>query len=98
MDAHTIISVTTILVTFLLGLIAKKVEWFSNNLIPLQNLFIGVIAGGIYYGITKDISLVITTIGLGTGGAYDLGYNFVKLFKEDKKVEETNKGDEVNNE
>lgn len=85
MEVHTIISVTTVLVTFLLGLIAKKVEWFNNNLIPLQNLFIGCIAGGIYYGMTKDISLVITTIGLGTGGAYDLGYNLLKIFQKEQK-------------
>ncbi len=81
MEVSTIISVTTVVVTFVLGLIAKKVKWFNNNLIPLQNLFIGCIAGGIYYGITNDISLVITSIGLGTGGAYDLGKNLLILLK-----------------
>ena len=87
MDVHTIISVTTVLVTFILGLIAKKVEWFNNNLIPLQNLLIGLIAGGIYYYITKDISLVIATVGLGTGGAYDLGKNLLILLKGEKTSE-----------
>ncbi len=90
MDAHIILSVTTVIVTFLLGLIAKKVKWFNNHLIPLQNLLIGCIAGGIYYLITKDISLVIATIGLGTGGAYDLGYNLLKLFRNGDVENENN--------
>ena len=84
MEVYTIISVTTMVVTFILGLIAKRVKWFNNNLIPLQNLFVGCIAGGIYYGITNDISLVITAIGLGTGGAYDLGKNLLILLKGDE--------------
>lgn len=84
MEVYTIISVTTMVVTFILGLIAKRVKWFNNNLIPLQNLFVGCIAGGIYYGITNDISLVITAIGLGTGGAYDLGKNLLILLRGDE--------------
>ena len=88
MDIHTIISVTTAIVTFILGLIAKRVKWFNNNLIPLQNLLIGLIAGGIYYYITKDISLVIATVGLGTGGAYDLGKNLLILLKGESTSEQ----------
>jgi hypothetical protein len=33
---------------------------------------------------TRDISLVITSIGLGTGGAYDLGYNLLKIIRGDE--------------
>ena len=81
MELATIISLVTIVVTFFCGLIAKKVSWFNNKLIPVQNLAIGIIAGIIYYCITKDINIVITSIGLGTGGAYDLVHNFLKLFE-----------------
>jgi len=84
MEISTIISIVTIFVTFVCGIIAKKVEWFNNKLIPIQNLLIGVIAGIIYYFMTKDINLVIATIGLGTGGAYDLGYNLLKILKGDE--------------
>ena len=49
MSLETIISITTILVSFILGLIAKRVEWISNHLIPIQNLIIGIIAAIIYY-------------------------------------------------
>lgn len=84
MEIHTIISFVTVIVTFICGLIAKKVSWFNNKLIPIQNLAIGLIAGGIYFYMTRDISLVITAIGLGTGGAYDLGKNLLMLLKGEK--------------
>lgn len=81
MDIATIITLVTIIVTFVCGLIAKKVSWFNNKLIPIQNLAIGIIAGVIYYIITKDLNLVIMTVGLGTGGAYDIMSNLKKLLE-----------------
>lgn len=84
MEINTIISLVTMIVTFICGLIAKKVKWFNNKLIPMQNLIIGVVAGGIYYYMTRDIDLVIVTCGLGTGGVYDLGKNLYLLFKGEK--------------
>ncbi len=83
MDIATIISLVTIVVTFICGLIAKKVDWFNNKLIPIQNLLIGLIAAGIYYYFTKDISLVIAMVGLGTGGAYDVVHNLQKLLEKE---------------
>ena len=82
MEIATIISMVTVIVTFVCGIIAKKVEWFNNKLIPLQNLAIGIIAGIIYYCITKDLNLVIMSVGLGTGGAYDILHNINKLINE----------------
>ena len=83
MELTTIISIITIVVTFVCGLIAKKVSWFNNKLIPIQNLAIGLIAGIVYYCITKDINLVIMSVGLGTGGAYDIINNLRKLIEEE---------------
>ncbi len=80
MEIGAIITLVTIIVTFVCGLIAKKISWFNNNLIPMQNLTIGIIAGIIYFIITKDVSLVIATVGLGTGGAYDVINNLKKIF------------------
>ena len=82
MDIGVIISIVTIIVTYVCGLIAKRVDWFNNKLIPIQNLIIGIIAGIIYFAITKDFSLVISTIGLGVGGAYDILHNLNKLLNE----------------
>ena len=84
MEVSTIISVVTIVVTFICGMIAKKLPWFNNKLIPIQNLAIGLISGTIYFFITKDINLVIISIGLGTGGAYDLVKNTKNLLKKNK--------------
>ena len=47
MELETIITLVTILVTFICGVIAKRVSWFNNNLIPIQNILIGVIVAGI---------------------------------------------------
>lgn len=84
MEVSTIISVVTIVVTFICGMIAKKLPWFNNKLIPIQNLAIGLISGTIYFFMTKDINLVIISIGLGTGGAYDLINNTKKLLQKNK--------------
>lgn len=83
MELATIITLVTALVTFILGIVAKKSKWVDNNLIPVQNLAIGLIAGIIYYAITKDFNLVISMVGLGTGGTYDLIHNFCKLLNKE---------------
>ena len=82
MSLEAIISITTVLVSFVLGLIAKRVSWVNNHLIPLQNLAIGIIAAIVYYIITKDVNLVIAGLGLFTGGVYDIGSNLKKLLEE----------------
>ena len=81
MEISYIIGIVTVVVTFVCGLIAKKVSWFNNKLIPIQNLAIGIIAGIIYYCITKDLNVVIMAVGLGTGGAYDIVSNLQKLLE-----------------
>ncbi len=81
MGISEIIAIVTVIVTFVCGIIAKKIPWFNNKLIPIQNLAIGVISGIVYYVITKDLNLAIMSIGLGTGGAYDIISNLNKLMK-----------------
>ena len=83
MELSTIVGIVTICVTLICGIIAKKVSWFNNKLIPIQNLLIGIIAGSVYYSMTKDLNLTIMTIGLGTGGAYDIVNNLKKLLGEE---------------
>ena len=64
MEISSIILIVTIFVTLICGIIAKKIKWFNNKLIPIQNLLIGIIAGSIYYSMTKNIDLTIMTVGL----------------------------------
>lgn len=84
MDLELIIGIITIIVSFVLGLIAKRVIWINNHIIPLQNLLVGIIAAAIYYLITKDVNLVIAGLGLFTGGTYDIASNLKKLFNKEK--------------
>ena len=79
MNTEIIMSIVTIVVTFILGLISKKISWVSNNLIPLQNLLIGIIMAIIYYFMTKDISINILLSGILTGGTYDILKNLKEL-------------------
>lgn len=79
MTLEAIIMLVTMVVTFFCGLIAKKVSWFNNNLIPIQNILIGVIVAVIEWIITKDFSTAIAVSGLIAGGIYDIGHNLQKM-------------------
>ena len=79
MTLEAIIMLVTMLVTFFCGLIEKKVSWFNTNLIPIQNILIGVIVAVIEWIITKDFSTAIAVSGLIAGGIYDIGHNLQKM-------------------
>lgn len=79
MNIEVIMTLVTIIVTYVCGIIAKKHPKFNNKLIPVQNLLIGIIACIINFVITKDFSGSVAIAGLLTGGAYDLGKNLNEL-------------------
>lgn len=79
MEITDITMIITYLVTFLLGIIAKKVKFVNNNVIPLQNLCVGIIVAVIEWIITKDFNSSIIAAGLITGGAYDIIHNLKKI-------------------
>lgn len=81
MELEYIVSLVTILVTFVLGIIAKKNPKISNKLIPMQNLLVGVIIALIEFAITKDFKVAIMLSGLLAGGTYDLVKNLNLLLK-----------------
>lgn len=81
MEISTIVTLVTIVVTFVCGLVAKRVDKFNDKLIPIQNLLIGIISTIIYYLISKDFDVKILATSLGTGGAYDIFSNLSKLIK-----------------
>lgn len=84
MELEYIISLVTILVTLVLGVIAKKNPKLSNKIIPIQNLFVGLIVAIIEFIITKDFKVAIALSGLIAGGTYDIVHNLNKLIKGDK--------------
>ena len=81
MGITEIIAIVTFIVTYVCGLIVKRIPQISNKLIPLQNLAIGIIVAVIEWIITKDFSTAIMLSGLMAGGAYDIAHNLKKLFE-----------------
>lgn len=79
MDLTQIISVITFAVTIILGIVSKKSSFVNNNLIPLQNLIIGLIVAIVEFAITKDFDTAILLSGILAGGAYDIPNNLKKL-------------------
>ena len=80
MGITEIIALVTFIVSFIGGIIVKKIPQISNKLIPLQNLAIGVTVAVIEWIITKNFSTAIMLSGLMAGGVYDIGHNLKKLF------------------
>ena len=84
MELTNIITLVTIVVAWILGAVAKKSKWISNNLIPVQNIVIGLIVAVIEWAITKDFKVALGLSGLIAGGAYDIVHNLDKMIRKDK--------------
>ena len=84
MGITEIFAVVTFAVTYICGIIVKKIPQISNKLIPLQNLAIGLIVALIEWIITKDFSVAVALSGVMAGGAYDIGHNLKKLFEKEE--------------
>ena len=83
MELTQIITVVTVILTWILGIFAKKSKFISNNLIPIQNILIGVIVAIIEWIITKDFKVAIALSGLLAGGVYDIFHNLEKMIKKE---------------
>ena len=81
MELTEILTLVTIIVTWVLGYFAKKSTFVKNELIPLQNILVGLIVALIEWAITKDFSTAIALSGVLAGGTYDIFHNLEKIFK-----------------
>lgn len=81
MELSTLISLVTIIVTWLLGVISKKYTKLNNKLIPIQNILVGLIVALIEWIVTKDFKVAIALSGIIAGGTYDIFHNLEKLIK-----------------
>lgn len=79
MESAEILTIITIIVSWILGVVAKKVSWFNNYLIPVQNIVIGVVFALVEFFISKDFNFAIATSGLLAGGAYDVVRNLKSI-------------------
>lgn len=83
MDTASIISIVTVVVTFILGIFAKKSNFIDTQLIPIQNIVIGVVVAIIEWIITKDFNMAIAMSGLIAGGTYDVIHNLEKIIRKE---------------
>lgn len=79
MELNEILTIVTFIVTLISGVIIKKNPKIKNNIIPIQNVAIGLIMAIIEWIITKDFSTAILLSGLTAGGTYDLVNNLNKM-------------------
>lgn len=79
MYSEEIISAVTIIITLILGYFSKKSKFITNNLIPIQNLIIGLIVAIIEFVMTKNFSKSIAMSGILAGGTYDIFHNLAKI-------------------
>ena len=80
MELTDILTIVTIVITWLLGIVAKKSKFIKNNLIPIQNLIVGLVIAIIEWIVTKDFKVAIALSGVLAGGLYDIPNNLVKIF------------------
>lgn len=81
MTLEYLISLITVIVTLILGIVSKKLPKIKNNLIPIQNLLIGTIVAIVEWIITKDFNSAIALSGLIAGGTYDIIHNLEKIIR-----------------
>lgn len=82
MEQEYILSLVTLLVSLVLGVVSKRNKFISNKLIPIQNLAIGLIVATVNYIITEDFKSSIAVSGLLAGGIYDIGHNLEKIIND----------------
>ena len=68
-------------VTWILGIVSKKSKFINNNLIPVQNILIGVVVAIIEWIITRDFKVAIALSGVLAGGTYDIIHNLDKMIR-----------------
>ena len=83
MELTQIITIVTVILTWILGIFAKKSKFISNNLIPIQNILIGLTVAIIECVITKDFKVALALSGLLAGGAYDVINNINKMINKE---------------
>ena len=92
-----ILSLIPMFVTILFGFLSKKISWFKNYMIPIQNLTIGLLFALVEFIISKDFNMAIAMSGLMAGGTYDLAKNLKLAYQEyQKKQKDTSDQTSIN--
>ena len=79
--------VISVIMTYVMGIISKKMKWNEEMPIPIQNILVGIIVFVIVYFTQRpsDVEVAINQIMLALGGAgtATLCYDTAKVGKED---------------
>ena len=81
MSSTDIISLVTFIVTLILGYFSKKSSFIRNEMIPIQNILVGVVVAIIEWIITKNFETAIMVSGILAGGTYDIFHNLEKIIR-----------------
>lgn len=82
-NTELIVTLLTMILTWILGFISKKCPYINNNLIIIQNIVVGLSVSIFYFIITKDFNLAISLSGIFAETGYNLIHNIEKLIKND---------------
>ncbi|MGN1342234.1 MAG: hypothetical protein ACI4VL_03280 [Bacilli bacterium] len=80
-NTELIITLLTMILTWILGFISKRCPYINNNLIIIQNIVVGLSVSIFYFIITKDFNLAISLSGIFAETGYNLIHNIEKLIK-----------------
>ena len=79
--------IVSVIMTYVMGIISKKMKWNEEMPIPIQNILVGIIVFVIVYFTQRpsDVEVAINQIMLALGGAgtATLCYDTTKVGKED---------------
>ena len=78
----------TVVLSWIMGYVAKRTKFISDNLIPVQNIVVGVLVAIIEWLITNDFSAAIALSGLLAGGTYDILHNLQKMHIEGTDIDQ----------
>ena len=81
MQSSEVIAIVTFFITLILGYFSKKSTFIRNELIPIQNILVGLIVAIIEWIITKDFESAIMISGILAGGTYDIFHNLEKIIR-----------------
>ncbi len=81
MPSSDIVALVTFFVTLILGYFSKKSTFIKNELIPIQNILVGLIVAIIEWIITKNFESAILVSGILAGGTYDIFHNLEKIIR-----------------
>lgn len=76
----------TLLISWITGNIAKKLPWFEDYLIPVQNMLIGISIAVTEWIFTKNFQMAIAVSGIAAGGIYDVLHNLNIILKKILKI------------